>query len=161
MTSSSTFIIAKIAVSPEQLNRDIKTYLQHKIKEFYNNRCSQKYGYITNVLRIVQIIDAKISPSTPMTFVTVQIEVECLKPIINQEYDSTVCMVFNRGVFLEVQNKLKILIPIDKIKDYDLNEDNTKLVSDTKEINKGDIVKVKIYDYKYSSGSFHCLGTLA
>ena len=160
MRSSSTFIIAKIAVSPGQLNKDIETHIQHKIEQFYNNRCSEKYGYITNILKIVQIIDAKISPSTPMVFVTVKIEVECLKPNINQEYDSTVCMVFNRGVFLEVQNKLKILVPIDKIKDYDLNEDNTKLVSNTKEINKGDIVKVKIYDYKYSSGCFHCLGTL-
>ena len=161
MVHQTTSITTKVFLNPEELDSNIKFCLQKKIVDIYENKCSEDYGYIIKIKNIEKIIDTNISPTNSYIFFTVKVNITCLKPDISESYESVVCVIFNKGIFTEIENKLKVLIPIDRIKNYKLNEDLTVCTTNGVDIKKGSILKVKIYDYKYSNGNFNCLGCIS
>lgn len=163
MDSSVSSIITKVVVQPANLNSEIYNFLHKKLERFYGNKCSEEHGYITEIKKIIKILGTKISPTTSDIIFEVEVDILALKPKVDKIYNSLVCMVFSRGIFAEIKNKLKVLIPIDKIKNYSLNSDENKFShknDKTNNIEKGSYIKVEIYNFKYSDGNFNCLGVL-
>ena len=46
-----------------------------------------------------------------------------MNPVSGAEFDGVVCLIYKDGVFVNILDKQKMLIPRDSIKDYDFDED--------------------------------------
>lgn len=153
-------INTKICIPPSDLNSKIKENIVDKIKDKIIGKCYKDVGYICNLISLDGIMDSSILPTNPNIIFTVLITVEYLKPIIGKVYKTKVCMIFGRGIFAEIENNIKVLIPIDKIENYKYNDIDEIFEGKEKNIVKDDILDIKIYDFKYSNNMFNCLGVL-
>ena len=85
--------------------------------------CTVEYGYIIKIIRIVDIGDNTIGTANSLVIFNVTYEAEILKPEIGQILTGTVCMIFQHGIFVNIQDKMKILIPATAMSSFsfDLN----------------------------------------
>lgn len=151
----------KITIESQYLDSNIKENILKKIKNITNNECSKEYGYYLNIIKINNILDNYISSNCENIFI-VEFQAEILKPEINKKYEGKVCMLFGGGIFLNVLNRLKILIPLSTITDYEYNQikNNFTNKKNGKVINLNDDLKVIISGTKYSKQNFSCFGKL-
>ena len=160
---SSTIVIQrKICLEPEYLDKNIKTHLLNKLISSFTNECNKEHGYILKVNRIVDIKDNYISSNCEHIFI-LNVEIETLKPEIDKELVGTICMIFSGGIFLNVKNKLKVLVPITTLSEYTFDQANNCFINkddENKIIKQGDELKVLISGMKYSKQNFSCFGKL-
>jgi DNA-directed RNA polymerase subunit E'/Rpb7 len=151
----------KISIESQYLDSNIIENILKKLKNITNNECSKEYGYFINIKKIINIMDNYISSNCENIF-NVEFEAEILKPEIGKKYEGKVCMLFGGGIFLNVLNRLKILIPLSSIPDYEYNQlkNNFTNKKNEKVINLNDDLKVIISGTKYSKQSFSCFGKL-
>jgi DNA-directed RNA polymerase subunit E'/Rpb7 len=151
----------KISIESQYLDSNIKENILKKLKNITNNECSKEYGYYININKINKILDNYISSNCENIFL-VEFEAEILKPEIDKKYEGKVCMLFGGGIFLNVLNRLKILIPLSTIIDYEYNQikNNFTNKKNGKVINLNDDLKVVISGTKYSKQNFSCFGKL-
>ena len=152
-------LIAKenVYIESKYLNNDLKKHVEDAITKKMIGYCDQVYGYITKIDDIL-IIDNYISTASTGTFFVVQFSIESLKPSVGNEYTGTVCMVFDHGIFVEVENKMKVLIPCDKMLDFKFCGDKFKNKTDS--IYTGDVIETIITSIKYEKHNFNCIGSL-
>jgi len=155
-----TTITTTISVKPDKLNKNFINYLKTRVVDLFTDKCSEDYGYITNVKKLNKIIDTNISPTSSDIYVIISITICCLKPKIDKKYTAKVCMIFSRGIFAKIEEKLKVLIPMSSLDNYVLNEDTNQFENKTNcnTIKTNDDINISIYDYEYSNGNFNCLG---
>ena len=151
----------KISIDSQYLDSNILENLLKKLKDITHNECSKEYGYFIKIKRIKNIIDNYISSNCENIFI-LDFEAEILKPEIGNKYEGKVCMLFSGGVFLNVLNRLKILIPISSIPYYEYNQlkNNFTNKKNKKIINLNDNLTVIVSGTKYSKQSFSVFGTL-
>lgn len=132
-------------------NTDILQFVKNK----FTQTCSKNDGYI------LDIEDYKIISNRIVEHGAISLELELtattLKPDINQTYTGEVCMLFEHGFFVEIKNCLKVLIPINKLKNYSFNKDC--FVSKKNKISLKDTLQIKIEMIRYDNG-YECLGCL-
>ena len=150
----------RICIEHEYLSEDIYKYIFSKIKEITMNECTKNYGYILNIKRLVRIKDSYISNVNCDNIFTVIFEAETLKPEIGKEFQGSVCMLFPGGIFLNIKNKQKVLIPISSLENYVFDLTKKCLKKDKKIIKEGDMLDVCITGVKYSKQTFSCFGNL-
>jgi DNA-directed RNA polymerase subunit E'/Rpb7 len=84
-----------------------------------------------------------------------------LKPEIDAVYTDKVSMIFSGGIFINIKNKIKLLIPISSLKNYKFEQSTKTFVKDDKTVIKeNDEIKIKITGIKYSKKNFNCFGEL-
>ena len=69
-------------------------------------------------------------------------------------------MIFQEGIFVEVSNKMKVLIRIDKMNGYKYSKTKQIFKKDEESISKGDKIEVIIEMIKYEKQNFNCIGSL-
>ena len=69
-------------------------------------------------------------------------------------------MIFQEGLFVEVSNKMKVLIRIDKMNGYKYSKTKQIFKKDEETISKGDKIEVVIEMIKYEKQNFNCIGSL-
>ena len=72
-------------------------------------------------------------------------------------------MIFNSGIFVNIKNKLKVLIPLTELTNYiyDSSKNIFIMKDDDKNILKKDInINICILDMKYSKKQFSCFGKI-
>ena len=160
MTSIVT-LERKICMDPEYLDKNINKNILIKIKDITNNECTKDIGYFINIIKINKIKDNYISPNCENIFI-VEFEAEILKPEIGKNFKGEVCMIFSGGVFLNIKNKLKVLIPSNSLKEYEFNQIDNCYINkkNNKTINVKDELYVSISGSKYSKKNFSCFGNL-
>ena len=160
MTSIVT-LERKICMDPEYLDKNINKNILIKIKDITNNECTKDIGYFINIIKINKIKDNYISPNCENIFI-VEFEAEILKPEIGKNFKGEVCMIFSGGVFLNIKNKLKVLIPSNSLKEYEFNQIDNCYINkkNNKTINVKDELYVSISGSKYSKKNFGCFGNL-
>jgi DNA-directed RNA polymerase subunit E'/Rpb7 len=151
----------KICIESEFLNKDIKKHLLDKIK-LYKNECTKEHGFFINIKDKLQIKDVNISSNCENIF-TVVFEAETLKPEVGKKFKGVSCMIFSGGIFLNIKDKLKILIletflKIDHIFDQKTNTFVNKNTNNS--INQGDELNVILTGVTYSNKNFVCFGIL-
>jgi DNA-directed RNA polymerase subunit E'/Rpb7 len=154
----------KITLDPQYLDSNYKTYLLQKLKDNIKNECNKEYGYYLDLKRIVSIKDNNITSNSEIIF-NVEFEVETLLPIKDKEFEGTICMIFISGVFVNIKNKLKVLLPITELKNYTYCSSTNTFISNNeknkyKSLKKDDVITVKILDLKYSKKQFSCFGKI-
>jgi DNA-directed RNA polymerase subunit E'/Rpb7 len=160
--SSLQIIRKRVCIEPEFLTKNYKDFLFKKIKETTNNECSKEHGYFLDVKRIVKIIDNNITSNSEIVFI-VEFEVETLLPIKDKEFEGTICMIFNSGIFVNIKNKLKVLIPLSELTNYTYDSSKNVFImkDDCENILKKDInIKITILDLRYSKKQFSCFGKI-
>lgn len=153
----------KICLDPEYLSRDYNKHLFEKVNLLAKSECSMENGYVLSVKRIVKIKDNYISNVSCELIFVVLYEAEVLKPDIDSVFNDKVCMIFNGGVFLNVRDKFKVLIPTSSLEDHSFDAATKTFVHDrNKEISiaVGDTLKVKITGMKYQKKNFSCFGEM-
>lgn len=156
----STTMIKKICLPSEFLYQDYKKALFQRAKEICENDCSRDYGYVLSVHKIKKIIDNYISNVNSSVIFEIELEIDNLKPEINDIFKGNVCMVFGGGLFINIKDKMKVLIPISSLNNYKFDS-TKKIFQDGKNIIKeNDEIKVKIIGIKYAKKNFNCFGEL-
>ena len=161
MTSIVT-LERKICMDSEFLNKNIINNIFAKIKDITNNECSKDTGYFLSIIKINKIKDNYISPNCENVFI-VEFQAETLKPDIGKNFKGEVCMIFSGGVFLNIKNKVKVLIPTISLNEYEFNKTDNSYINkkdNKKKINVKDELTVSITGSKYSKKNFSCFGNL-
>lgn len=110
------------------------------------------------LLNKTRILDNYISGVNSSIIFIVEIDVDNLKPELGDIFSDKVCMIFSGGLFVDVKNKMKVLIPSNSLsKIGETFVDNKNNI-----IKNNDIIKVKIIGVKYSTTkkNFSCFGEL-
>tara|TARA_B110000211_G_scaffold136385_1_gene156116 strand:+ start:72 stop:554 length:483 start_codon:yes stop_codon:yes gene_type:complete len=147
-----------ICIDHKNLDSNYKKHLLEKINTLTKNECSKKYGHIVEIIEIVKIIDNKISSAKANIIFDIIFKAKVLKPVKNKHYDANVCMITEDGIFLDVYNKINILLPKNQLYDYEMKDDRYIHKNTKKSIKHGDIINVGIKDTKYSNKNFSSIG---
>lgn len=156
-----TIIERKVCVEPEFLYYDLNAKLLEKVKKVFENECTQENGYILKINKISRIKDNYISNVNSSIVFIIDIDVDNLKPEIDAVYTDKVSMIFSGGLFINIKNKIKLLIPISSLKNYKFEQSTKTFVKDDKSVIKeNDEIQIKITGIKYSKKNFNCFGEL-
>lgn len=151
----------KLSIPSNFLDANLKSHITKKLKDITNNECSKEYGYFIDIKKICNIKDNYISSNCENIFI-VEFEAEVLKPDIGKEFEGIVCMLFGGGIFLNIHNRLKVLIPLSSLPDFEYVQTKNHFINknNKKVINQNDKLKVVISGTKYSKQNFSCFGNL-
>ena len=144
------------------LGRNLQSSIFKRLKEVAENECSKEYGYIIKVNRLIKIIDNYISNVNSELIFIVEFEAETIKPEINSVYEDEIFLVLRGGIFFDVNNKFKVLIPPNSLSNYIFNSDTKTYVSHDGnfKLSKGTRCKIKITGIRYMNKKFDCFGEL-
>lgn len=150
-----------VVVEPEFLSQHMLRHrILEKIRYIAEHECSKDTGYIIDVHGIRRIRDNYVSNATSNIIFDVEVDVERLKPEIGNKYKGIVTMVFSKGVFINVMERLRIFVPLDS-SGYAFNKTSTQFSSSTKNtISVGDLITVCAVGIKYVDKKFNCVASL-
>lgn len=152
----------RLCVSPEFLGKNLNKHIFNFLKEITKNECNRDDGYIIDIKKLNKIKNNYISGNNCELIFEVEILVEILKPEINKIFKERVCMIFSGGIFIDVKEKFKVLIPLSSLENFVFNQEK-KIFTNTKTslvIKESDTIDVKITGVKFSKNNFSCFGEL-
>jgi DNA-directed RNA polymerase subunit E'/Rpb7 len=159
-----TIIEKRICLESRFLDSNYEQHILNKANQDTKNECSQKYGFIIRIVKIDKILDHEINRVNADNVFTVKFEAETLKPEPGKIFRGSVCMIYKDGIFINVFNKQKILIPTCVLTDnYSFNEEKNLYVGNEDHddiIKEGTILNVKITASQYNNLNFSCFGTI-
>lgn len=144
----------RISMEPRYLDQNLMWNLYSKIAKKTIGECTKENGYILAVTKIIQVLDNK------EHVFNVEFEAEAFKPEKGKEVSGKICMLSRNGIFVEVFNIQKILLPASDIDGYTYDGKDMCLVGDDS-IAVGDAIDVVIQDIQYDKTVFSCIGTIA
>jgi len=143
----STTISRQISIKPIDLDENIKNTILEKLKDnIEKDDCSYENGYILSINKILSYTSNYISNATNMVVFTVVFEANTLNPKIGSIHEGKVVSIHNTGFFVEIRNKIKVLI---------VSPTDIKCIS-----KKDDIAKIEITDIRYQNKKISCIGKL-
>ena len=107
----SVIIERKLYLHPKFFNKDILSNIETEAKKTFLYECSEQYGYIMKINRIVRIKDNKISNTTSNCIFTVILEIEVIKPQIGNIYEGVICASLSYGLLININEKIKVFVP--------------------------------------------------
>jgi DNA-directed RNA polymerase subunit E'/Rpb7 len=161
-----TLITRRVVLDAKYLNQNLMYHLLQKIRDITKNECSKLNGYILNINKLSQIIDNSISSANSDIVFTVEFDADTLKPEVGNVLTGMVCMMCENGVFLDIHEGFKVLIPVNGLNGFIMNENEKNeeekyfTRNENEEIVMGDELKVEISGVKYSKQLFHVYGKL-
>jgi DNA-directed RNA polymerase subunit E'/Rpb7 len=156
---TNLFLNQKLSIESCYLDKNIHNHLLKKLKETVENTCNMDQGYILKVIKIIEIVDNNIISSNTSVIFVVKYEAETFKPKINNVISGKVCMIFQHGIFIDILNKMKVIIPIKSLQNFIYNE-KIGFISDELTIKVGIQINIKIVLIKYENKSYSCIGNL-
>lgn len=151
-------ITKRIVLDDQFLDKNINNHILSKLKELAINDCSKEYGYIIDVKRIKKILDNYISNVNSELIFIVLFEAETIKPQIGSIFEDEVYLALKGGIFFEIKNKFKVLIPPSSLSEYSFSQDTKEYVKGLCKIGKGTRCRIKITGVRYMNKNFDCFG---
>lgn len=157
-------ITRRICLHSRFLDHNIKHHLLRELSNATKGECSKDHGHIISVKGINRIVDHKIGRANSDNVFTIEFQALTLNPKVGTEVLGTVCMIYKDGVFINIMDKQKMLIPTtsltgdDVVLGFDESTGNYN-ISD-RSIKVGDDIDATITASQYSNGFFSCLGAL-
>tara|TARA_A100001015_G_C15010094_1_gene722617 strand:- start:216 stop:695 length:480 start_codon:yes stop_codon:yes gene_type:complete len=142
------------------LDINIMDHLLHILKENMLYKCTQENGYILNISKIDKIISHSIERSNGENIFIISFFADVFKPKENMQIEGTVCMIYKDGIFIDIMNKQKMLIPKNNLTDYEYDEKEKIYKNDDINIKNGDRIKAIITNVGYSNNKYSCFGKL-
>ena len=144
-----------IEIDFSELVGDISYTLMKKAKQQYEGKCSNKFGYITEVIEISKIYDNVVSRSNPNILFKVELKVERFIPEIGKCIDATIKQILPAGIYL-VHCGMNILIPKRTIENSEVKDNILKI--DNKEYKVGEKMMIEIVNLKYENKKYSSIG---
>lgn len=148
----------RIILESKYLTEDIDKYICEKLVKITENECSKEYGHIIEVIRILDIEDHEIGRVNFDNIFNIKFEAYVLNPISDTEFEGKVCLLYKDGIFVNIMDRQKMLIPRKELSEYEFMD--TKYVKDDEEIIIGSDLKVKVTASQYRKKNFSCFGKL-
>ena len=151
-----------IILTPQEFNNDWKSTLAEKTKKKYLG-CTNSYGYIIKITKISNDIETIFDSNSVSIRCNITFEVKRIKPEKNKKLNCNVNMIFNHGIFAEIDDKIKILIPDHTLKTDGYQFDKTDNVynGNNTTIKKHDKIVIEIIDIRYNNNKYDCIGKLS
>lgn len=151
-----------VSLDCKYISSDIKTHIFNQVCIDLLETCSIEYGYILGVNKITKFKDNYISNATSLTIFTVTVEIITLKPYTGQITEGKVRLIFEQGVFIEILDKLKVLIPAAYLTGFKWNPSEETFIKESNNccINEKDVLKVEIVKIKYERKEYSCIGKI-
>jgi len=146
-----------IEVEPKYMTTNINNVILSNLKQKYINTCSEKNGYILDILKSNYIQLSGINDCSGNLFFKVNCEIQILLPIIGKKIKCCIDMIFQHGIFAGFKN-LKVLIPINTLKNWKHNHTENIFEKDKKKLKVGDIITINISDIRYENCKYSCIG---
>ena len=153
-------LVRRICLHSQYLDKDLQHHLLQELIKTTRNECGKEYGHLISVKKINKIMNHKIGRVNGDNVFTVEFDVLVLHPIVDTELPGVVCMVYQDGIFVNILEKQKMLIPATSLKMYKFNGELSIYESHAHSIGVGDDVEVVVTASQYSDGCFSCLGIL-
>jgi len=150
----------KITIEAKFLYRNVLDHAKRIINGTLIDECTQEYGYVISVQSISKVNGFKIFTPTSKCVLDIDVELETIKPEIDNILTGEICMISNVGIFLTIKNKLQVLIPSSKTCGYKNNTINTKITKGSESYSIGDLLSTCITGFEYSNGKFSACGSL-
>lgn len=147
---------AFIEIEPEHLHSQLEETIIQKLSEKYCNKCTQKQGYIFNILPEIKILSNQMSRVSLNVVFEVEFTAECFKPEEQREIEAQIKMIFEHGVLAE-KFGMKILIPKPSIKG---TIKNGVVVIGKKEYRADESIRVRLVTVKYDKKNFSAIGNI-
>ena len=142
------------------LDNNIEDHLLEILKQNILYKCTQENGYILNIDKIDKIISHSIERANGENIFVVSFFADVFKPKENMQIEGNVCMIYKDGIFIDIMNRQKMLIPRSNLTDYEYQEKEKIFKNDNINIKNGDIVKAIITNVGYSNNKYSCFGKL-
>ena len=104
-----------VIIYPYELDQNINDIIIKKLASKYIV-CNKKYGCVTKINKIHNQYKTYIERNTSNIKVHIKFMVERILPRIDKRLNCKVHMIFNHGIFAQIDQHIKILIPIASIK---------------------------------------------
>ena len=104
-----------VIIYPYELDQNINDIIIKKLASKYIV-CNKKYGCVTKINKIHNQYKTYIERNTSNIKVHIKFMVERILPRIGKRLNCKVHMIFNHGIFAQIDQHIKILIPIASIK---------------------------------------------
>lgn len=150
----NVIITRRVYLDPKFLDSNIMDHLLKRCSELSVGECTKEHGHILSVGRIIKVL------GNEDTIFTVQFEAETLKPKIDDKLSGKVCMLYRDGIFVQVSDKQKMLIPAILIKGYTYDDSSHTYSNGKKKIMEGDVIQAIVTASQYSKQNFSCIGSL-
>ena len=149
----------KVYLKYEYLDKNYKNNILTNLIEITKNLCNKEDGYILKINKIIKIKENNITSNGELEFL-LYFEADTIYPEKDKIFEGNVCMIFSAGIFINIKDIFKILIPLSELKNYKYDNTENKFNNEDEIIKVGDILKVIIVDIKYSKKSFSCFGKI-
>ena len=150
----NVIITRRVYLEPKFLDSNIMNHLLKRCSELSVGECTKEHGHILAVNQIVKVL------GNEDTIFTVQFEAETLKPKVGDILSGKICMIYRDGIFVQVSEKQKMLIPAISIKGYTYDDSSHTYSSGKKKITEGDNIEAIVTASQYSKQNFSCIGSL-
>ena len=153
----TVIITRRIYLEPHFLDQDIMKHLLAKIVKITDTECTKEHGHILSVKSLIKVVNIE------DTIFIVDFEAEILKPTIGDKLSGIVCMLYRDGIFLQISDKQKMLIPSPSlsVKGYVYDEIKQMYSNENKKIKEGDKIDANVTASQYNKKKFSCIGCLA
>lgn len=153
----------QVCIEPRFMDSDIMNHITNELSKTCLSECNKDYGYIIKINRIVKVLDNYINMDSNIIF-DIKFEATCLIPKPEKTFSGKVCMVYGDGIFVDVMQKMKILVPKNLLVGYTFNKETKCFVKDDNPVEKitdGKQVKIKITASQYNNQRFSVFGILS
>jgi DNA-directed RNA polymerase subunit E'/Rpb7 len=89
----SEIIEKRVVLESKYLNNNYKTHLLTKIKSNITSECTEDYGHIIDIIKIIDIISHKIDRTNSDNIFNIRFEAKTLKPTPGKIMEGVVCMI--------------------------------------------------------------------
>jgi DNA-directed RNA polymerase subunit E'/Rpb7 len=158
----TTTVTRRLCLHPSALGPGIRASLLAKAKESYKGECTKRHGYMLSIDKVLSIVDNSITTANTNAVFNVKFQVNVLKPREGKKYGGVICMVTTIGIFVKVEEHLKVLIPRTALVGFSINNitagSSIAYEKDDVSYTFGSDIDIIITKMQYDGGKYSCIG---
>lgn len=164
--ANNILINGTIQFTPNEIEEDIYPKILDKINKKYI-KCNMEHGYVLKIQKIDKKFSVKINNNTSNIIFYIKFIAQRILPEVDKILTCKVQAIFNHGIFAQIEDKIKIIIPIASLSKFSYIKDGNETFPDTpifysekRTIHKDMYIKIQIIDVKYAKNRYNCIGKL-
>jgi DNA-directed RNA polymerase subunit E'/Rpb7 len=152
----------RLVIGNDCLDDSLNKHILTKLREVSENECSKDHGYVLKVNKLLKIVDNYISNVNSELIFIVEYDADVVKPQINDIFEDDIFLILRNGIFFNIKNKFKVLIPPDALSDYIFDSDNKSYThkDHATVLCSGMRCRVQITGVRYMNRKYDCFGII-
>jgi DNA-directed RNA polymerase subunit E'/Rpb7 len=152
----------RLVIGNDCLDDSLNKHILAKLREVSENECSKDHGYVLKVNKLLKIVDNYISNVNSELIFIVEYDADVVKPQINDIFEDDIFLILRNGIFFNIKNKFKVLIPPDALSDYTFDSDNKSYThkDHATVLRSGMRCRVQITGVRYMNRKYDCFGII-